>query len=351
MVVSRELENHTQFILNPADLHIKNQLLLGDEILFLLKARQVNLVMDVYDSDPFNLDKAIMVFIHGNSASRQAFDDQISYYSKYFRVIACDLFGHGKSTKISELDTLSEQEKLQLSEVMYNPYAMIAGVKQLCEVKCVKDAHIIGWSLGGHIAYGLAMESPQLISSIITIGSPPVRFSMQGLMKGFNKWFVDVLIPEWINNPKKYTLNEAKLIARRMGLTIVDKIINDIVNSDPLMRKYMFCKLKDYDSKEYTATVLDGEYFVNNANIPLCLIVGDDDQGINAEYIGMFNEKLLNDSSQVIIMKNAPHAVHKTHTKAICNIIDSFIKCAEEKSVNTSSSATKMPIHSLSEYR
>ncbi len=51
------------------------------------------------------------------------------------------------------------------------------------------------------------------------------------------------------------------------------------------------------------------------------------------------------------IMKNAPHAVHKTHTKAIYNIIDNFIECAEGKSVNISSSVTKMPIHSLSEYR
>ena len=295
----------------------------------ILEKKNLKIEMQVYDSAPLLYKKGTIVLIHGNSFSQKIFKDQIKYFSTRYRVIALDLLGHGKSTKINNCENLTIEEKNTLAQALYNPQTMISSVTQVLQALQVTRAHIIGWSLGGHFAYGVAVEDPGLVSTITSIGSPPVNFSEAGITIGFSDWFINILIPEWIHEPKPYSAKKAAEICGNIGLKPEDTdSIADMMTTDPLVRKYLFEKIKEYENPIYVKTSIDGENFVKCTNIPICLIVGKNDAGINIEYISKFDTQLRNNLSRVHIIEDAPHAVFITHKKSYYNIVDHFIDSA-----------------------
>lgn len=315
------------FTIDPTNLREQTGHVINDQIVRILSENKIQLKLNVFDSDPSNTTKPVMVLLHGNSASKKVFDEHVKHYSKNYRVIAVDLLGHGDSTKISNLNNISEDDKNALCEAFYNPSAMMAEVAQCLKSRGVTNAHIIGWSLGGHIAYGIAKSNPELVASIVSIGSPPVRFSSAGFKKGFSEWFVTVLLPEWVNKPKVYPIDEAKVVGGHIGFNEKDigTFAQDMAISDPQMRRNLFLKLNEYDAAQYDASPLNGERFVQETDIPLCLMVGEKDAGINAIYIASMREKLRHSQSAVHIVENAPHALFKTHSEQYYQIVDSFI--------------------------
>ena len=44
-------------------------------------------------------DAPALVFLHGNGEDLHIFEQQISYFSQHYKVIAMDTRGHGKSTR------------------------------------------------------------------------------------------------------------------------------------------------------------------------------------------------------------------------------------------------------------
>lgn len=292
----------------------------------MIEEKNLQLKLQVYDSAVCDNTKSVIVLIHGNSSSKEVFQEQIKYFSETYRVIAIDLLGHGKSTKISNLENINGEEREQLAEVFYNPCAMISEITQLLQAKKIENSHLIGWSLGGHIGYGVAIENQKLVSSITTIGSPPVLFSANGFKKGFGEWFVTTLVPDWVNNPKNYSREEASVISASIGFKSEDKFaIEDLMNTDPLIRRHLFLKLNEYDKETYRA-VLDAENFILNTDLPVCLIVGEKDAGINASYINNFERKLKNQDSSVHVIQDAPHAVFSTNKNEYLKIVDNFIE-------------------------
>lgn len=244
------------------------------------------------------------------------FSSLIDHFAESHRVITLDLLGHGKSSKISYINEISHEEKEILSRAFYNPFANITIIKQVLENLNVHNVHVIGWSLGGHLAYALASLYPQLIKSIITIASPPVTllYTHSSFRDGFAHFFPDIIIPNWIEKPQSFTIEDAIASALYSGFDIREEknqiILYDIEKSDPLMRKYFFA-LSGWNDKEMT--LLDGEKIVINTVIPIMLMVSDLDATVNASYISKFSKRLKNENSKVIIIKSNKHASFLHH--------------------------------------
>jgi len=320
--------NMMRFLIKPEQLNIDNTILINEKALAIILKNKVQLILDIYDSDEGNTDKSIIVFIHGNSTSKKVFKDQIEYFSKDYRVIAFDLLGHGESSKICDID-ISEKDKDILAENFYNPLAMIAQVKQLLKYKNINKAHFVGWSLGGHIAYGIGVDTPELIKSITTIASPPVEFSTEGFKKGFYEFFTNDLIPQWINSPTR-EIENVEATAEYNGYSDINGkdqfFIEDLKISDPKMRKFLFLGMDQSKNK-----ILDGEKFVKMTKLPICLMIGEYDSGTRVEYILKFrstlgNKILRNTILQVHVIKDAKHAVFRTNNNEFINILSHFIK-------------------------
>lgn len=323
------------YIINPKLLHLKEDEVITDDILQILEKNKITIRMHYSDTAPGDATKPIVVFIHGNSTSKNIFNEQIRHFCGKYRVIALDLLGHGKSTKLSELENISLDEMNSLCMAFYNPLAMMAEVSCLLGSIGVRGAHIIGWSLGGHIAYGVAVSNPELVSSITTIGAPPIRFSKDGFRKGFSEWFVNVLVPEWINQPKVYSVDEAKNIGLHIGFTEkdIEVFVKGMTISDPQMRRNLFLLLETYDAEKYEGSSLDAARFVQNTTIPLCLIVGESDAGIDISSILKVEKDMRHSMSGVHVIKNAPHIVFNKPAVEYYKIVDEFIVAASQ--VNT----------------
>ena len=99
-----------------------------------------------------------LVLIHGLGSSTQDWAFQVEEFSKHYRVITFDVRGHGQSDKPP------------------GPYGVelfardTAGLIGALEAA---PAHVIGISMGGMIAFQLAVDRPDLVKSLVIVNSYP----------------------------------------------------------------------------------------------------------------------------------------------------------------------------------
>ena len=99
-----------------------------------------------------------IVFIHGLGASTRDWEAQVRYFSKTHQVVTFDLRGHGRSDKPD------------------GPYDVSMFAKDtigLIESLHIGPAHIVGWSLGGVIAFQFALDFPEQVKTLTIINSVP----------------------------------------------------------------------------------------------------------------------------------------------------------------------------------
>jgi len=99
-----------------------------------------------------------IVLIHCFTCAINWWDGMIPRLARDHRVIAIDLLGHGGSEKPSSGYSIPNQADL------------VAGVLGRLGVR---DAEVVGHSLGGPVAIALAERSPQLVDRLVTIDSIP----------------------------------------------------------------------------------------------------------------------------------------------------------------------------------
>lgn len=97
-----------------------------------------------------------LILLHGNGEDHSYFVHQIKYFSRYYRVIAIDTRGHGKTPRGEAPFTIA-----QFADDLYN---------FMSEHKIPK-AHILGFSDGGNIAMVFAMKYPECVDHLILDGA------------------------------------------------------------------------------------------------------------------------------------------------------------------------------------
>ena len=101
-------------------------------------------------------DEVTLVFIHGWTANRHRWDEQLNHFADRYRVISLDLRGHGDSGVTPDLYTIDglAREVLALLDRL--------GVYRFVPV---------GHSMGGMIALSLALEHPERVERLIIVDS------------------------------------------------------------------------------------------------------------------------------------------------------------------------------------
>jgi len=100
----------------------------------------------------------MVLFIHGLGSSVRDWETQIPAFSKSFHTVAFDLRGHGQSQKPQ------------------GPYSMSLFASDAAElIKSLGGApvHVVGISLGGMVAFQLAVNHPELVKSLAIVNSGP----------------------------------------------------------------------------------------------------------------------------------------------------------------------------------
>lgn len=127
-----------------------------------------------------------LVLLHGNGGSLDCFKHQIEYFSQFYRVIAIDTRGHGKSPMGTKPFTI-----VQFSE----------DLKDFLDEHGLKRIYLLGFSDGGNIALTFALKYPEYIEKLISNGANifpnglkasclipiKINYFLTGLLSGINK--------------------------------------------------------------------------------------------------------------------------------------------------------------------
>lgn len=248
-----------------------------------------------------------VVFIHGHCTNKSYFHKQFhSPLLSNYRLIMLDLPGYGES------------EAPKDPEKVYSFPGFADCVMEAIDLLKLDDVIIVGWSLGGHVALELTYRLKNLRGLLIT-GTPPIEVSAEGLGKGFK-----------VGNPRilecfgkgNLTYEEAELLATVSGYDYTEDkkfMVDAIIETDEGAKTiYPRSILKGIGQNEL-AIVKEWPY-------PIAVIAGENDLGINNEYI--INEVIFRNlwSGRVHVIPQAGHAVFLEQPNEFNAILQKFLK-------------------------
>ncbi len=198
-----------------------------------------------------------VVFIHGNSSSREVFHKQFhSDLFKSYRLISFDLPGHGASG-----DAVKKTSTYPLP-------GLADATLELFERLNVRTPVLVGWSLGGHIAMEL-MSRKVPLSGIFITGSPPVGAVIS---EGFRGNLLSGLASKG-----QFVEQEVSQFAKKVFGN--EPSWEDVIRrTDPEFRSILF-------SAERRGEKSDQRAVVGSTSIPTAMVNGADDPIVNLDYI------------------------------------------------------------------
>ena len=99
-----------------------------------------------------------LLFIHGLASSSRSWKKQVPFFSRRYRVITFDIRGHGRSDKPIE---------------PYSIELFATDAAELLRVLGISPAHVVGFSMGGMVAFQLAVTAPEMIRSLVAVNCCP----------------------------------------------------------------------------------------------------------------------------------------------------------------------------------
>lgn len=107
---------------------------------------------------------APVLLVHGLGGASTSWTPALEALSQDFHAIAPDLPGYGRSAK---------------PEAAYTPAFFVDTLVGLLDELGLADAHVVGSSMGGHVAIELALRHPDRVRRLLTVapaGVPPADF-------------------------------------------------------------------------------------------------------------------------------------------------------------------------------
>lgn len=102
----------------------------------------------------------VILLLHGLGSTKADWDFQIDAFSENYRVIAPDLRGHGNSSK---------PESKQEYGISHCEEDVTLLMKELGISHCV----VVGFSMGGAVAFEMVVNHPDLVSKLIIVNTAP----------------------------------------------------------------------------------------------------------------------------------------------------------------------------------
>ena len=99
-----------------------------------------------------------LLLLHGLGSTKKDWDAQVPFFSKTHRVITLDLRGHGNSSKPKD---------------NYGVELMADDVKQFLDQLNIKKVTLVGFSMGGAVAFEIATRYPQYLENLVIVNSGP----------------------------------------------------------------------------------------------------------------------------------------------------------------------------------
>jgi 3-oxoadipate enol-lactonase len=110
-------------------------------------------------TDPWKKPPTLLL-LHAAMGHAKRWYAAVPALARQYRVLRLDMRGHGDS-QVPAADSLLTMDRL------------VADVRELLAKHGTDAVHIVGNSAGGYVAQNLAMQSPELVRSLVLFGSTP----------------------------------------------------------------------------------------------------------------------------------------------------------------------------------
>ncbi|WP_340155472.1 alpha/beta hydrolase [uncultured Winogradskyella sp.] len=221
----------------------------------------------------------VLLLLHGLGSTKKDWDAQVPFFSKTHRVIAVDLRGHGDSTKPQDA---------------YGVELMTEDVKQLLDQLNIKKATIVGFSMGGAVAFEMAAQHSEYLENLVIVNSGPDFNNMGKIGEDL--------------------LNNRTAFLKTKGLAVLAKEIsfNMFPEDHQLDLRNEFeerCKANDYNAyyKSFTTLMAWGLGDEINNIKTRTLVVGSDMDYTPESFKQAYVNRLQN--ANLVIIKNSRHGV------------------------------------------
>lgn len=213
--------------------------------------------IEVVDHGPRN--GSPIVLVHCFSCAINWWDRMMPRLDRTHRVLAVDLLGHGGSEKPTSGYTIPHQADL---------------VAQAMAQLGVRDAVVVGHSLGGSVVTALAERSPQLVRKVMIIDTPPShKGDSLGLVAKLG--FAPVIGEFFWRVKPDFAVRKGLEVAFAPGFDVPDEFVEDV-------NRMTYSSY--HDSPEGSGDYSDEEPLdqrMRKSGKPLMVIMGAEEQIVN----------------------------------------------------------------------
>jgi pimeloyl-ACP methyl ester carboxylesterase len=243
-----------------------------------------------------------VIFVHGNSCSARTWRPLLDgSFGRRFRALALDLPGHGRSAAAADPRDYS----------LPGYAAILAG---FADAVGARDAVVVGWSLGGHIALEAAAAMPDAAGFVI-FGTPPVATAAQ---------LGEAFLPSpamGIGFTAAVSEDDARTLAAVFtapGSTLpLDDFTADILATDGTARASMFASIGE-------GRFADEVEIVQSLRQPLTILHGEGEQLVSLDYLRRLSAPGLW-RGKVQLITGAGHAPHQETPEQFASLLEQFI--------------------------
>ena len=245
-----------------------------------------------------------LILVHGTGADAKSFEDMVPLLDKDFKVYAYDMRGFGRTIRPSEVPLSTDSWADDLAALM--------GKLEL------KEAAVLGWSLGGLVVMNFALRYPDMVSQLILVGSgSPIPTSTPMDRSGFEmrRKLAEEGAPieEIVEKTLEFSKSAYSPYSVENKPEAVEKLRQTLLRNDP----------KSYaDVIKSTRRDIGPE--LGDIKHPTLIIVGDADSRTPVEMSEGLNKAIPN--SYMKIIENCGHFYGFEQPEETCRVMITFLK-------------------------
>ncbi len=246
-----------------------------------------------------------LVLLHGAWANHQWWRWQIPELSRYYRVLALDVRGHGKSSPLEK------------------PYS-VAGFAQdlslLLHKVGAKEVALVGWSMGGIISIEYSLNNPDKVKALILIATRGHRNPMMKLRVWFQSLqnrlslMMDFADYEGFVYENQVIKEVKSMMSPITPPEVIDWVMADLINNPRRNFLEVAKSLWDWEAGEKLKTI----------TVPTLIMVGDKDTRTPPRFSRLLHENIPN--SQLKIIPNCSHFLALERPEIVNTEIIRFLK-------------------------
>jgi 3-oxoadipate enol-lactonase len=258
----------------------------------LTKVNNIQIYYELHGAE----NKPVVLFLHGLGSSLRDWEPQKAYFMQSYRVLLVDVRGHGRSEK--------PRGPYTMSQFAHDVIGLLDQLK-------IDKVHLVGLSMGGMIAFQMAVDFPQRLVSMTIVNSGPAVVA-KTLKEKFGVWMRFVIV---------------RLMGmRKMGETLAPRLFVDA--DQEALRQTFISRWAENDPGAYLDalqaivgwTVLDR---IHTITVPTLIISSDQDYtpvSAKEAYISKMS------GASLKIIENAHHAVSIERPEPFNDVVAAFLR-------------------------